>query len=516
MNLTDPEQRDPTIVGRLRPDDRFNRRLAELTHPPDWVNPRPRGRYNLIVIGGGTAGLVAAAGAAGLGAKVALVERHWMGGDCLNFGCVPSKALIRCARAAHDARTSVEFGVRVSGSINVDFAAVMERMRRVRAQLAPHDSAARFKELGVDVFLGEGRFTGRDALKIDDHSLQFARACIATGSRPTVPPIAGLADAGFLTNETVFSLTSRPARLGILGGGPIGCELAQAFARFGVEVHLIEMAPQILGREDPDAAGIVAGALRSDGVQLYLESKLRSVEKLADGKGLQIDTPAGPQNIQVDEILVGVGRLPNLERLGLDAAGVVFDPRSGIIVDDFLRTSNPRIYAAGDVCFRYKFTHVADALARIVIQNALFFGRAKASSLIIPWCTFTDPEVAHVGMYESEAKDAGIATQTLRVDFREIDRAVLDGDEGGFLKILVRRGSGRILGATLVARHAGEMISEITAMMVCGAGLKALTRVIHPYPVQADAIRQAANAWMRARLTPSVKRVTSQVLQWRR
>ncbi len=511
-------QRVDTERGRhgVWPLDEHNRALLGHAHPDDWTNPTPQGRYNLVVLGAGTAGLVAAAGAAGLGARVALIERRLMGGDCLNYGCVPSKALIRVARAVADVRRARGLGVRVAGDVEVDFPAVMERMRALRARIAPHDSVQRFSELGVDVFLGDGQFTGRDTLAVGGQTLRFSRACIATGARPVSPPIPGLAQAGYLTNETVFSLTELPRRLAILGAGPIGCELAQTFARFGTEVYLIDVADQVLGREDRDAAEIVHAALREDGVQLLLKRGLARVERNEHGRRLYFRDEDQTEALDLDELLVGVGRAPNVDGIGLEAAEVRFDPRAGVIVDDRLRTSNSRIYAAGDVCSVYKFTHTADAFARIVIQNALFFGRARASALTVPWCTYTDPELAHVGAYERDAAERGIAATTVRIDLATVDRALLDGDEQGFLKVLAEQRTGRILGATLVARHAGDMISEITALMSRGGRLKDLSRTIHPYPTQAEIFKRAGDAHMRSSLTPLVKKILGTILAWRR
>ena len=504
-------------LGEVRPRDEHDRVLLTHVRPPDWVNPVPRGRYNLVVIGAGTAGLVTAAGAAGLGAKVALVERHLMGGDCLNVGCVPSKALIRCARAAAEARAAREFGVRVGGPVEVDFAAVMERMRRLRAAISPHDSASRFRELGVDVFLGEARFSGRETVEVGGRTLSFARACIATGTRAAEPAIPGLAEAGYLTNETVFSLTELPRRLAVVGGGPIGCELAQTFARFGSRVVQIEKAGRVLGRDDPEAAAIVQRSLERDGVELLLQSQATEVRASGAEKRLIVRGPEQREReLVVDEILVAVGRTPNVEGLGLETSGVEFDRKSGVQVNEFLQTTNPQVYAAGDVCSRYKFTHVADAHARIVIQNALFFGRKRASALTVPWCTYTEPELAHVGLSDGEAEELGVRVETIRVALSDVDRALLDGEEQGLLKVHVKKGTDRIVGGTLVARHAGEMISELTLAMTAGVGLKKLAQVIHPYPTQAEALRKAADAYNRGRLTPGLRRLLESFLKWRR
>ena len=502
-------------IPALQPLDEFNQTLQSHTHPTDWVNPTASGRYNLVVIGGGTAGLVTAAGAAGLGAKVALIERQLLGGDCLNVGCVPSKALIRSACALADVRDAVQFGVRVPPGVSVDFPAVMERMRRLRAGISPHDSASRFRDLGVDVFLGDARFTGSDRVEVADQSLQFARACIATGARASAPPIPGLKETGYLTNETIFSLTHLPRRLAIIGAGPIGCELAQAFARFGSEVYLIEAQHGIMPNEDQDAAEIVKQSILRDGVQLMCCGKKLRISTVKEGKQLTVDSHEEHYEILVDEILVGAGRAPNVEGIGLEAANIEFD-KSGVNVNDFLQTSNRNVYAAGDVCSRYKFTHAADAMARIVIQNALFFGRKQVSKLLIPWCTYTDPEIAHVGIYQQEAEKQGIALDTILVELGQVDRAILEGEEEGFLKIHHRKGKDQILGATLVARHAGEMISEITTAMTTKAGLGTIAGIIHPYPTQAEIIKKAGDAFSRTRLTPTVKKMFETLLRWRR
>jgi len=488
------------------PQDEHNDALIANVHPADWNDPEPAPRYNLVVIGAGTAGLVSAAGAAGLGAKVALVERRLLGGDCLNFGCVPSKSLIRSARAMAAIRDAAPFGIKAASG-ETDFAAVMERVRRIRARISHHDSVRRFsRELGIDVFLGNGCFTGPDTLEVNGKTLRFRKAVIATGARPGNPGIPGLEDAGFLTNETVFSLTRRPERLVVLGGGPIGCELAQAFRRLGCAVTIVEQAPQFLTREDPDAALILARAFEREGIRVKLNTTVEKVETRGGEKIVHLKNGAASETLVVEEILVGVGRVPNGEGLGLEAAGVRSGAR-GVEVDDRLRTTNPLVYAAGDVCSRYQFTHMADAAARIVIQNALFHGRKKASALTIPWCTYTDPEIAHVGMYERDAEQARIAVDTFLRPLSEVDRAITDGEEDGFVKVHVKRGSDRILGATIVALHAGEMISEITLAMVGGVGLGALASVIHPYPTQAEAIRHTGDLYTRTRLTPFVKKI---------
>ena len=497
----------------IEPWDRHNEELVRNVHPPEWVNPEPSGRYNLVVIGAGTAGLVTAAGAAGLGAKVALIERDLMGGDCLNVGCVPSKALLRCARACADIRDAAQFGVEVPPDTRVKFPAVMDRMRRLRAQLSKTDSAWRFRDLGVDVFLGAGRFVSPDAVEVDGTRLSFKKAVIATGARAVAPPITGLAEAGFLTNETVFRLTELPRRLAVIGAGPIGCELGQAFARFGSEVTLLVM-PQILPRADRRAAAVLQAALERDGVRILL-GKVLSVEVSGSEKLLHVEAGGTGETLRVDEILVGVGRAPNVEGLGLEALSVQYDPQ-GIKVDDRLRTTNARIFAAGDVCSDYKFTHNSDFQARIVIQNALFVGRARASALTIPACTYTDPEIAEVGLSEAEAEKRGIKVKTFVQEFADLDRALLDGEPQGFVKVHVRDGTDRIVGATIVARHAGEMLPELTLALAHGIRLGKMASVIHTYPTQAEAIRKLGDAYNRTRLTPTVKTLFRTWLAWTR
>ena len=497
----------------VSPLDEHNLKLIENVHPTRWTNPDPGGRYHLVVVGAGTAGLISASFAAGAGGRVALVEQHLMGGDCLIVGCVPSKAIIRSSRVFAELRDAASLGWRVPEGAEADFPAVMARMRRVRAQISPNDSASRYRDQkGVDVFLGPGRFTSSDTLEVEGKTLRFKKAVIATGARATYPPIAGLADVGFLTNETVFNLTERPRRLAVIGAGPIGAELAQAFCRLGSEVTLLEMADHILVREDPDAAAIVQASMIRDGVNLVVKCGVQRVERTDAGKVIHF-TCGGERSVVVDEILVGAGRAPNVEGLNLEAAGVTYD-RHGVQVNDSLQTSNPRIYGAGDVCMAWKFTHAAEEAARVAVQNALLPGRRKLSVLTMPWCTYTDPEIAHVGMYEHEARQRGIDVDTFTHPWRDVDRAITDGEEDGFVKIHVKKGTDQILGATIVARHAGETISELTLAMVGKVGLKTLARVIHPYPTQADALRRAAFAYSVTRVTPSVKKLLGLWMRW--
>jgi pyruvate/2-oxoglutarate dehydrogenase complex dihydrolipoamide dehydrogenase (E3) component len=500
----------------MLPDTPENRLLSENVHPTDWVNPDPAPCYNLVVIGAGTAGLICAAGAAGLGAKVALIERHLMGGDCLNVGCVPSKGVISASRALYHARNAAAFGVLDGQNLGFDFGIAMERMRRMRADISHHDSARRFRdELGVDVFIGEGSFSGPDTVLVAGEPLRFTKAAVCTGARAAAPPIPGLEEAGYLTNETIFSLTELPPRMAVIGAGPVGCEMAQSFARFGSRVTLIELAPHILGREDRDAAEILHGAFIREGIDLQLGVKITGIETSGSDKILHLERDGRLLDVTVDALLIGVGRAPNLDGLGLDTAGVTFN-RTGVLVNDRLQTSNPNIYAAGDICSPYKFTHAADAQARILIANALFMGRQKVSSLVMPWCTYTEPEIAHVGMYEADAKAQGMALTTLTVPLSEIDRAVLDGEAEGFARVHLRKGTDKILGATIVARHAGEMINEFSLAITNGLGISAIGKTIHPYPTQAEVIKRLADAYNRTRLTPFVKRLLSGWLKWQR
>jgi len=483
--------------------DEHNQRLLAYVHPDNWKNPEPAPIYDLVVIGGGTAGLVCAAGAAGLGARVALVERALLGGDCLNTGCVPSKALLRSARAVHEARTAASVGVRTT--VDVDFAAVMTRLRTVRADIAHNDSAARFASLGVHVFLGQASFAERRAVTVSGGSertrptaatLRFRRAVIATGARPVgscpvgrvlsdpaPPPIPELAGIPYFTSESIFSLTTQPKRLLIIGAGPIGCEMAQAFALLGSRVTLVDSARRVLSGEDEDASRIIAAALERAGVTIVTG----------------VDGPQGPplreQIAAADAVLVATGRTPNVEGLNLEAAGIHAGP-AGIHVDDHLRTSNDRVYAAGDVCSTFKFTHAADAMARIVIQNALFFGRRRASALVIPWCTYTFPEVAHVGVSSGQA---------ITIPLTEVDRAIVDEETDGFVRI--HHEQGRIIGATIVARHAGELIGHVADVMRRGGSAGDLSAVIFPYPTVAEALRKAGDSHRRQGLTPRVRRL---------
>jgi pyruvate/2-oxoglutarate dehydrogenase complex dihydrolipoamide dehydrogenase (E3) component len=506
-----------TTHAPLLPDDAHNRALLAHVHPPDWVNPVPADRYHLVVIGGGTAGLVSAAIASGLGARVALVERHLLGGDCLNVGCVPSKVLLRAARAWADARAAhTTFGApAVQG--DGDFAQVMTRLRQLRAHIAPVDGAPRYAALGVDVFFGDAHFTGPDAVAVDGRTLRFRRAIVATGARAALPPIPGLADAEPYTNESIFSLTERPRRLAIIGAGPIGLELAQAFARFGSEVTVLNADARALPRDDAEAAAIVQRALEADGVRFMHGVRITEVAR-ANGRTTVAGTTAdGIARVETDALLVAAGRTPNTDGLGLDAAGVAYTAR-GITVNARFRTSNPRVFAIGDVASPFQFTHAADAQARLVVPNALFFGLGggTASSLVIPWTTYTSPEVAHVGQTGEALAAAGTPHDTITLPMHDNDRAILEGDTDGFLRVHVARGSDRILGATLVCDHAGDLIDDLVTAMRRRDGLGSLAKTIRPYPTRAAIIGRTADQYNRGRLTPRARAAFAAFFRWMR
>lgn len=486
------------------PRDRWNQDWLAAVAPESWVNPTAADCYDWLVIGGGPAGLVAAAGAAGLGIglKVALIERHYLGGDCLNVGCVPSKSLIASAKAAmHEPSSGT-------------FAAAMERLRAVRSRLAVHDSASRFTGLGVDVFLGDGRFQSPGAVTVGGQTLRFKKALIATGARPTIPPIPGLATAGFVTNETVFNWVDRPDRLVILGGGPIGCELAQAFARLGTAVTLLQRRSRLLPREVPEAGAVIQGALERGGVCVVTGANVERVERHDRGCTVWV---RDREPIEVDEILVAAGRSPNVETLNLGAARVGTSDR-GVAVNDYLQTNNPRIFAAGDVCNMERFTHAADAAARLVLKNALFsplgLGKSRWSQITIPRVTYTDPEVASVGWVDvapaSTAVDPRSRPRMIKIALNHLDRAQTDGIDQGFLSVWLAPNRDRIVGATLVAPHAGETIGEISVAMAAGWGLSQLATVVHPYPTQAECIKKAADAYRKTLLSAR----TQTILSW--
>ncbi len=484
------------------------------SRPSDWVNPRRAQRYNLAVIGGGPAGLVAARCAVAHGARVALIENTSLGGVCLNAGCIPSKSLIRTGHLYQDMLHAAHFGAGAPDGVEANFGAAMSRMRIIQARVSREDAADRLRHEGIDVYFGAARFLDDDALQVEDRTLCFHRALVATGSRQSEPEIPGLVEAGYLDVAGLFALRERPRRLMVVGGGPLGTEIAQVYRRLGSQVFLVHDQIKFLPREERDAAQLLSESLARDGVEIHLNT--RAVHACRTGTQTQVAlmTRSERFSITVDNVLTGLGRVPNIEELGLDRAGVECDPERGIVVDDFLRTSNPRVYAAGDVCLEHKFTHVAEASARIAVSNALFPRRKRFSRIVIPWCTYTDPEIAHVGAYVDQANRNGVALKSYTVLMNEVDRAVTDGEEVGFVKIHVRLGSDEIVGATVVARHAGEMINEITTAMQNRIGLAELSDAVHVYPTQSIAIKKAADACKSDGSTTLMDAITRHWLHW--
>lgn len=488
------------------PSHELNDILIENVAPRDWKNPTPAAEYDLVVIGGGSAGLVAASAAAQLGAKVALIEKNMLGGDCLNVGCMPSKAIIRASKAMSEINNAAAFGITVPDGVTVDFAKVMEHVWHTRAAIAPHDSAERFTKLGIDIFFDVATFSSEHTVTLGDGvTLTFKKALIATGSQPRHLPIPGLAEAGYLTNETLWNVTTQPQSLAVIGAGPIGCEIAQAFQRLGTQVILIDLSDQVLIREDPDAAAIVQAQLVKDGVDLRLGVKTSAVSAENGKKFLTLDADGALDTVIVDEILLAVGRTPNVDGLNLEAAAVASTKR-GVTVDDYLQTTNPDIFGAGDVAMKYQFTHAAGHAAALVVRNALYrVPKGKLSSLIMPWATYTSPEIAHVGLYAKDAAEQGIEIDTYTESLEHNDRAIADNARAGFIRVHTKKGSGKIVGATIVASHASEMINEITVAMNNNVGIGKFSSAIHPYPTQSEAITRIATEYSKTRLSPLVK-----------
>lgn len=443
--------------------------------------------YDLVVIGGGSAGLVAAAAATYLQAKVALVEvEKRLGGDCLHYGCVPSKSLIHASRVAYDVKHSQQFGI-YSDLKGINMYEALGHVHRVIDIIQEHDSTERFESLGVEVIYGQGQFRDKRTFEINGRSLKSRSFVIATGSSPALPPISGLKEAGYLTNQTIFSIKERPASLAVIGGGPIGSELGQAFSRLGSQVTIFASHETILDKEDPEAARVVQRQMESEGIRILTNSRAETVEVI-DGKK---HITAGDETFAVDEILVATGRVPNVESLNLQAAGVEVG-KQGITVNDKLQTSNPRIYAAGDVIGGYQFTHVAGYEGGVAMQNALLLPFKKANYSVIPWATFTDPELARVGMTEEQArKRYGDDIFVLKQDFGHVDRALAEAAGQGFAKIITR-GNGEILGAHIVGPAAGELISEVVLAMSQGLKVGALKDMIHIYPTLTEVNSKAA------------------------
>lgn len=471
-------------------NEKLHNKLHEDIFPSNWVNPQSEGVYDLVVIGGGPGGMTAATIAKSFNVRVALVEKEHFGGECLSYGCIPSKAFLRSSRLAHAVANSSIYGVDIATGWDIDFGAVMERVYRLQATISPHDSAVHFKKLGIDVFLGIGHFSGPNALEVGNQIINFKKALIITGTQPILLNIPGLSPSDYWTNQNIFNISSVPSRFAFLGGGPIGCELAQAFARFGSQVTIITHGASLLSKEDAIASDRLQRVFEKEGIKIITRSQLQRVEKKGKEKILYLDS--SKEGIAVDELFAGIGRTPAVEDLTLEKAGVSYDKRKGIGANEYLQTSNPNIYAAGDVTSPYKFTHVSKELAKIAVINALKGNLESVSPLIISWCTYTDPEVASIGMSEEEAKKQGIAIEVVLVEMSEIDRAILDGETLGFVKLVVKENSNQIVGGTIMAPHAGDMIAELSVAMNSESGLSALLKAIHPFPTQAQVLRTAA------------------------
>lgn len=530
------------VESSFWPMDELNVKLLDNVHPPEWIEPAFDGVYDMVVIGAGAGGLVTSSGAAGVGAKVALIEANALGGDCLNVGCVPSKSLIHAATLAHTLKDRAELsdsGVSFEGSVKVDFVQTMRRVRRVRAQISDNDSAVRYtRKLGVDVYFGFAKFTSPTTVQVNGKTLRFKKAVIATGGYPSLPNIPGLQELheeslgamdnvphpAVMTNESFFNMTALPKRLGVIGTGVIGMEMAQAMQRLGSNVTMFGRSGNVLPKEDADLSEIVKKQMLKDGVVFRLSvSKYVAVELTGqvseEGyEELLVRTEEGGEAKEYlfDALLVSTGRKPNVANLNLGAAGVEYNTKIGLKVTDTLQTTNGRIFGVGDCCSAFKFTHAADFMARMVIRNALFLGKDRMSNLLIPYATFTSPEIAHVGLYEADMKEKGILYKTFEKHFDDNDRAICDGTTEGMVRIHVEAKSDTIIGASIVGNNAGNMISEITLAMQSGTGLGSLATVIHPYPTTGEAIRQAGDLYNRTRLTTTVKQLLRGIVRVQR
>lgn len=473
--------------------------------------------YNLVVIGAGSAGLVSAYIAAAVKAKVALIEKHKMGGDCLNSGCVPSKALLRSAKILNYCTRADEFGFKAI-NVDFDFAAVMARVQRVIQRVEPHDSVERYTQLGVECVQGEASITSPYTVRIHDRELTTRRIVVATGGHPSVPSLPGLEAVGYYTSDTIWSITHLPKRLVVLGGGPIGCELAQAFARFGAQVTQIQHSPQLLVREDPEVAEVIRVQFIQEGIQVLTQHKALRVEQKDNEKHLICEHQNQEISIVFDDILVAVGRQANTQGFGLEALGVAISPHGTLEVNEYMRTRIPTIYACGDVAGPYQFTHMAAHQAWFATVNALFGGLKKfrVDYSVVPWTTFTDPEVARVGLNEQEAQQQQMDYEVTRFDITELDRAIADEAAQGFVKVLTAPGKDKILGVTLVGHHGGDLLAEYIQAMKYGLGLNKILSTIHVYPTLAEANKYVAGEWKKAHVSARVLRWLARFHAWQR
>ena len=485
-----------SALPKAKPDDEevFLRRVR----PDLWQNPVPNGVYDFAIAGAGPAGLVAAEAASRLGFKVALIERNRIGGNSLNFGSIPSKSIIAAARAYKAKSEAEKSGASIAiGDLPLDFGEVMDRIRRTRTRISEHRSVEKLEALGIDIFFGAARFENAETFLIEDRPLRFKKALIATGARPRPPDIPGLDEVGYLTSNTIFGIDALPKRLAVIGGGPLGCEMAQAFCRLGSHVSIVQNDPKFLPREERDAAEILSRSMARDGVVIRLNTTVVGARRAASAKILETVDNDVENDIEVDEVLLSIGRVPNVEELELESAGIAFDREQGVKVDDFLCSTNPNVYAAGDVCLALKFTNAAEASGRIAVQNALVEGQERQSDLIIPWCTYCDPEIAHIGAHVWESRRRSIPVKSFTIMMHDVDRAITDRNDTGFVKIHTEEGTDKILGATIVASRASELVNEMSVIMSAGIGMNDLAGIVHTYPAESGGIILAALAYLK-------------------